>query len=104
MKAKGHFISALLVVDAFLIAFAYGFNSRTVQVVDSSLPPVKPKTVNSVPTKPAPKGATPGKPKKPVASPKTTPKTITSKNHKKPIASPKTITPARSQKSKVESH
>ncbi len=40
MKAKGKFISCLLVVDTFFVAYAYGFHSRQVLVVDPKLPPV----------------------------------------------------------------
>jgi hypothetical protein len=40
MKAKGKFISFLLVVDTFFVAYAYGFHSRQVLVVDPKLPPV----------------------------------------------------------------
>jgi hypothetical protein len=42
VKAKGKFISTLLVMDTFFISFAAGFNSRHVLVVDPSLPPVPP--------------------------------------------------------------
>lgn len=40
MKAKGIFISALLVVDTFLMSYAAGFHSRHVLVVNPKLPPV----------------------------------------------------------------
>lgn len=40
MKAKGKFISFLLVVDTFFVAYAYGFHSRQVLVIDPKLPPV----------------------------------------------------------------
>jgi hypothetical protein len=40
MRAKGKFISFLLVVDTFFVAYAYGFHSRQVLVVDPKLPPV----------------------------------------------------------------
>lgn len=40
MKAKGRFISFLLVVDTFFVAYAYGFHSRQVLVVDPKLPPL----------------------------------------------------------------
>ena len=40
MKAKGRFISFLLVVDTFFVAYAYGFHSRQVLIVDPKLPPV----------------------------------------------------------------
>jgi len=40
MKAKGKFISFLLVVDTFFVAYAYGFHSRQVLVVDPKLPPL----------------------------------------------------------------
>ena len=42
MKAKGRFISFLLVVDTFFVAYAYGFHSRQILVVDPKLPPVVP--------------------------------------------------------------
>ena len=45
MKAKGKFISFLLVVDTFFVAYAYGFHSRQVLVVDPKLPPVVQKKV-----------------------------------------------------------
>ncbi len=41
MKAKGIFIATLLVVDTFFIAYAYGFHSRHVLVIDAKLPPLK---------------------------------------------------------------
>ena len=40
MKAKGIFISTLLVIDTFFISYAVGFNSHPVLVVDPALPPV----------------------------------------------------------------
>jgi hypothetical protein len=40
MKAQGRFISFLLVVNAFFGGYAAGLNSRHVQVVDPSLPPL----------------------------------------------------------------
>lgn len=40
MKAKGIFISTLLVIDTFFVGFTYGFNSREVLIVDPSLPPL----------------------------------------------------------------
>jgi len=45
MKAKGRFISFLLVVDTFFVAYAYGFHSRQVLVVDPKLPPLVVKVV-----------------------------------------------------------
>lgn len=41
MKAKGKFISTLMIIDAFFMGYAYGFNSRSVAVVNNSLPPLK---------------------------------------------------------------
>lgn len=41
MQAKGRFISTLLVINAFLGGYAFGFNSRHVLVIDPSLPPLK---------------------------------------------------------------
>jgi len=40
MKAKGRFISFLLVVDTFFAAYAYGFHCRHVLVVDSKMAPL----------------------------------------------------------------
>lgn len=40
MKAKGRFISLLLVVDTFFVSYAFGFHSRHVLIVDPKLPPV----------------------------------------------------------------
>jgi hypothetical protein len=56
MKAKGKFISFLLVVDTFFVAYAYGFHSRQVLVIDPKLPPV-------VPVKALEKAASPNKSK-----------------------------------------
>jgi hypothetical protein len=42
MKAKGRFISFLLIVDTALGGFTYGFNSRHCLIIDPNLPPVKP--------------------------------------------------------------
>jgi hypothetical protein len=42
MKAKGVFISAILIADAFLVSYAIGFNSRHVLVVDPSMKAVAP--------------------------------------------------------------
>lgn len=51
MKAKGQFISFLLIVDTALGGFTYGFNSRHCLVIDPSLPPVKPVQEKSEPVK-----------------------------------------------------
>ena len=51
MKAKGIFISTLLVVDTFLMSYAAGFHSRHVLVVNPKLPTVVEKKVEA---KPAP--------------------------------------------------
>jgi regulatory protein YycI of two-component signal transduction system YycFG len=40
MKSKGIFISAILIVDTFLVSYAIGFNSRHVAVVDPTMKPV----------------------------------------------------------------
>lgn len=40
MKAKGIFISTLLVIDTFLMSYAAGFHSRHVLVINPKLPPV----------------------------------------------------------------
>jgi hypothetical protein len=58
MKAKGIFISVLLVIDTFFVSYAAGFHSRHVLVVNPKLPPVVQKKVEAkpiLPTKPAPK-------------------------------------------------
>jgi hypothetical protein len=56
---KKFFIYFLLVVNAFLISYAYGLNSIRVQVVDHSLPPLKTPAV----TKPSGAKSTTGKAK-----------------------------------------
>jgi len=48
MKAKGIFISTLLVIDTFLVSYAAGFHSRHVLVVNPKLPPVVHKIEESV--------------------------------------------------------
>lgn len=45
MKAKGIFIATLLVVDTFFVAYAYGFHSRHVLVIDPTLPALAPAVV-----------------------------------------------------------
>ncbi len=45
MKAKGIFIATLLVVDTFFVAYAYGFHSRRVLVIDPKLPALAPAVV-----------------------------------------------------------
>jgi hypothetical protein len=40
VKAKGIFISTLLVIDTFFVSYAVGFNTHPVLIVDPSLPPV----------------------------------------------------------------
>ena len=42
MKAKGKFISTLLIIDTFFVSFAFGFNSKHVLVIDPNLPPLVP--------------------------------------------------------------
>lgn len=42
MKARGMFISTLLVIDTFLGAFCYGFNTSAILVIDPKLPAVLP--------------------------------------------------------------
>lgn len=42
MKARGMFISTLLVIDTFLGAFCYGFNTSAILVIDPKLPAVVP--------------------------------------------------------------
>lgn len=48
MKAKGIFISTLLVIDTFLVSYAAGFHSRHVLVINPKLPPVVRKTQDKV--------------------------------------------------------
>lgn len=43
MKAKGIFISTLIVIDTFLGAYFYGVHSRTIKVIDPGLPAVNQK-------------------------------------------------------------
>ncbi len=57
MKAKGIFISTLLVIDTFFVSYAVGFQSRHVLIVNPKLPPV---VQNKVEAKPLP-AAVPGK-------------------------------------------
>jgi hypothetical protein len=52
MKAKGRFISTLLVIDTFLVSYAVGFNSRHVLIVDPSLSPTATATTKSTTTPP----------------------------------------------------
>ncbi len=49
MKMKGRFICLLLVVDTFFVSYAIGFNSRSVLIVDPSLPAFKPAEVTPAP-------------------------------------------------------
>ena len=74
MKAKGIFISAILITDAFLVSYAVGFNSRHVLVVDPSMKPVaaatevkpdakKPAAAQTVPAKKPESTAPKAKPK-----------------------------------------
>jgi hypothetical protein len=93
VKAKGKLVSALLVIDTFFISFALGFNSRSVLVVDPSLPPVKP-ALKQEPAV-APVAATSKTPadapsKAPAKSPnkaaaKATKKKLAKVGHKKPV-------------------
>lgn len=50
---KKTFIYFLLVLNAFFISYAYGLNTIKVQVVDHSLPPLKPPAAAAKTTKPA---------------------------------------------------
>jgi hypothetical protein len=56
VKAKGIFISTLLVIDTFFVSYAVGFNIHPVLVVDPSLPPVVTKSPEKAkpPTTPVP--------------------------------------------------
>jgi hypothetical protein len=70
VKAKGIFISTLLVIDTFFISYAVGFNTHPVLIVDSSLPPVvtkapekaKPATTKDAVPKKTPEKAPESKP------------------------------------------
>jgi hypothetical protein len=53
MKAKGKFISFLLIVDTFFVSYALGFNTRHVLEVDPKLPPYVAKQEAKTETKPA---------------------------------------------------
>lgn len=77
MKAKGIFISTLLVADTFLVAYYVGFNSRSVAVVNHSLAPIE--TKKPEPKKPEPAHAAPATPPKPA-------KEATSEKKHKPAA------------------
>ncbi|MEZ4535958.1 MAG: hypothetical protein R3D26_13300 [Cyanobacteriota/Melainabacteria group bacterium] len=82
MKAKGIFISTLIVIDTFLGAYFYGVHSRTIKVIDPALPAVdqKPpaaeeKKVDNTPTPaPAPAAVKEKAPAKAKAKPKAKPK------------------------------
>jgi hypothetical protein len=75
MKPKGMFVTALLVVDTFLVSYAVGFNSRHVLVVNPSLPaaaPVSETSIDGQPASPDDKGdktKAEGKDKKSLAEP-----------------------------------
>lgn len=49
------FISALLIVDAFFVSYYLGFHSRSVPVIDPSLPPLAKPVPVPAPAKPAAK-------------------------------------------------
>jgi hypothetical protein len=51
MNAQGKFISFMLIVDTFLVGYAYGFNSRKVLVIDPKLPPLVVKPAAQAPVK-----------------------------------------------------
>lgn len=82
MKAKGIFISTLIVIDTFLGAYFYGVHSRTIKIIDPALPAVnqKPpaaeeKKVDNTPTPaPAPAAVKEKAPAKAKAKPKAKPK------------------------------
>ena len=82
MKAKGIFISTLIIIDTFLGAYFYGVHSRTIKVIDPALPAVnqKPpaaeeKKVDNTPTPaPAPAAVKEKAPAKAKAKPKAKPK------------------------------
>lgn len=96
MKAKGNFIAALLVIDAFFIAFAYGFNSRKVMVVDPNLPPVHVRRVEKAPVEAATQ-TPPSNPKTPLDKPKSVEPT----KAKKTTAVPKSVAPVKPKKTTV---
>ena len=48
MKAKGIFISTLLVIDTFFVSYAAGFHSRHVLVINPKLPPVVHKKTDTI--------------------------------------------------------
>lgn len=56
MKPAGMFVSALLIVDTFLVSYYIGFHSRTVSVVDPNLKPVE-KPVSKPVSKAPPDGS-----------------------------------------------
>ncbi len=53
MTGMGKVISTLLVIDTFFISFAVGFNSRKVDVVDPTLPPLVQPAAPAKSTEPA---------------------------------------------------
>lgn len=93
MKAKGIFISTLIVIDTFLGAYFYGVHSRTIKVIDPALPAVNQKPPaaeeKKVDNKPIPapaavKEKAPAKEKtKPKPEPKPKPKKQKSKTKEK---------------------
>lgn len=58
MKAAGMFISTLLIVDAFFVSYYLGFHSRSVPVIDQSLPPQAKPAPAPAPAKPTGKPGT----------------------------------------------
>lgn len=101
MKAKGIFISTLLVIDTFLMSYAAGFHSRHVLVINPKLPPVvhkaedagKAKTPVIMPAKAGDKNAHATKNKhasknKPESKATTAPAKSTAKSAAKPDAKP----------------
>lgn len=101
MKAKGIFISTLLVIDTFLMSYAAGFHSRHVLVINPKLPPVvhkaedagKAKTPVITPAKAGDKNAHATKNKhasknKPESKATTAPAKSTAKSAAKPDAKP----------------
>lgn len=101
MKAKGIFISTLLVIDTFFVSYAVGFQSRHVLIINPKLPPVVQKKVEAKPIPPpapAKKGDTKNahNGKDAHAS-----KTHGKSTHKTEVDKSKTSAPADSSKSKV---
>ncbi|MBY0548149.1 MAG: hypothetical protein K2W95_12720 [Candidatus Obscuribacterales bacterium] len=53
MKAERVFFTTLITLDAFFVAFFFGFNSRHVPVIDPTMPPISIKTIANPSSYPA---------------------------------------------------